>query len=180
MYYTYMWLREDGTPYYVGKGKGKRAYVSFGHSVLRPKDDARIIIQYWASEEEAFSMEKWWIALFGRKDNGTGILRNHTDGGENPPNHKGKKRTKEHRQKIAEALKGNKNSLGKKLKITEARRRHHLEMKGKPRSEETRKRMGGPRSEESRKNMSIAKLGSSWSAIRRAAYEANWGNNDIP
>ena len=85
MYYTYLWLREDGTPYYVGKGKGKRAYRSVGHTVPRPKDDARIFIQHWGSEDEAFYMEKWWIALFGRKDNGTGILRNLTDGGENPP-----------------------------------------------------------------------------------------------
>src|SRR5208337_1870841 len=81
-FYTYMWLREDGTPYYIGKGEGGRGFTSKAHKIHRPKDDARILVQYWSDEETAFEMEKYYIRLFGRRDNGTGILRNLTDGGD--------------------------------------------------------------------------------------------------
>lgn len=75
-FYTYMWLREDGTPYYVGKGKGVRAFRRGA-----PYRE-RIITQDWLTEEQAFAAEKFLIAYYGRKDNGTGILRNLSDGGE--------------------------------------------------------------------------------------------------
>ena len=82
-FYTYFWMRGDGTPYYVGKGTGNRALRSSRHHKLhRPKESARILIQFWSSETEALEMEKYYIRLFGRKDNGTGILRNFTDGGD--------------------------------------------------------------------------------------------------
>jgi hypothetical protein len=84
-FYTYMWLRENGTPYYVGKGHGRRAFEN-RRRVHPPKERARIVIQCWASEQEAFEMEQYYIRLFGRKDNGTGILHNLTDGGEDPSN----------------------------------------------------------------------------------------------
>lgn len=77
-YYTYLWLRDDGTPYYVGKGKGDRAF----RKGSPPVD--RIILQEWPSEEDAFAAERFLIAFYGRKDNGTGILRNLSDGGEGP------------------------------------------------------------------------------------------------
>jgi hypothetical protein len=83
MFYTYLWLREDGTPYYVGKGVGVRGFISGRHGGLRrPKSNARIFVQYWESEKEAFDMEMWYISLFGRRDIQIGILRNLTDGGE--------------------------------------------------------------------------------------------------
>ena len=84
MLYTYLWLRSNGTPYYVGKGHGKRAYKNGERAVKRPECEFRILVQHWVSEQEAFSMEKFWIALYGRKDLGTGILRNRTDGGDGP------------------------------------------------------------------------------------------------
>jgi|TARA_E500000305_G_C3987997_1_gene220420 hypothetical protein len=87
IYYTYAYLRKgDRTPYYVGKGHGKRAYDST-HNVKVPDDKDRIIfLKQNLTEEEAFNHEKYMIAVLGRKDLGTGILRNMSDGGEGHSN----------------------------------------------------------------------------------------------
>jgi hypothetical protein len=103
MFYTYLWLRADGTPYYAGKGKDDRGFVSRAHHVRRPKDRARIIIQEWPSEADAFEGEKLLIAFYGRKDLGTGILHNHTDGGDGPA---GAKRSRETRLRMSLSQKG--------------------------------------------------------------------------
>ena len=82
-YYTYAYLREDRTPYYVGKGKCNRAYRKRKSEIKPPKDKSRIIkLKQNLTEEEAFKHEIYMIAVFGRKDLGTGILHNRTDGGE--------------------------------------------------------------------------------------------------
>lgn len=81
-FYSYLWLREDETPYYVGKGTGNRAWVRDSHHCFPPKDRSRILIFPQDSEADAFESERALIWLFGRKDIGTGILRNMTDGGE--------------------------------------------------------------------------------------------------
>ena len=95
-YYTYAYLREDKTPYYIGKGKGKRIY-STNRIYKPPTDESRIIfLKQNLTEEEAFKHEIYMIAVFGRKDNGTGILRNLTDGGEGSSN----QGTPEQRSKI--------------------------------------------------------------------------------
>jgi hypothetical protein len=82
-FYTYLWLREDGTPYYVGKGHGNRAF-DWHKRIGRPPSHDRIIIQAHLSEEDAFAAEVFLIAFYGRKDLGTGCLVNLTDGGEGP------------------------------------------------------------------------------------------------
>jgi len=82
-YYVYTYMREDGTPYYVGKGKNNRAYAKGKGEVRPPKDKHRIvIIKQNLSEQEAFDLEITLINEYGRKDLDTGILRNKTNGGD--------------------------------------------------------------------------------------------------
>jgi hypothetical protein len=81
-YYTYAYLREDRTPYYIGKGKGRRIY-STNRLINPPKDKSRIIfLKKNLTEAEAFKHEVYMIFVLGRKELGTGILRNLTNGGE--------------------------------------------------------------------------------------------------
>jgi hypothetical protein len=42
-YYTYAYLRQDGTPYYIGKGKGRRRYIK-KRTVPLPENKDKIII----------------------------------------------------------------------------------------------------------------------------------------
>jgi len=81
-FYVYMYLRKNGTPYYVGKGKGDRAFRT-NRRIRPPKDKSKIVFHTKdLSEDKAFALEVKLIAKYGRIDNGTGILRNLTDGGE--------------------------------------------------------------------------------------------------
>ncbi len=101
IYYTYAWLRSDGTPYYIGKGKGSRAFDK--RRKYCPSPERVLILKKNLTEEEAFKHEIYMISIFGRKDIGTGILRNKTDGGEGVS---GYRHTQESKNKIGNAKKG--------------------------------------------------------------------------
>ena len=110
-FYHYLYLREDGTPYYSGKGRGDRAWGNHRYTrngkilgIVTPTDPSRIIITHWdLTEIWAFAMERWYIRWYGRKDNETGILRNLTDGGEGQS---GKIQTEESNKLRRETQKG--------------------------------------------------------------------------
>lgn len=126
-FYTYIWLRGDGTPYYVGKGSGDRAFKNRLRRIGYPPPSDRIVITYHESESLALEAEKALILLYGRKDIGSGCLANLTDGGDNPPNLKGVKRSDEWIRKQSAIKKGR--STGKQSAETCHKRR--LSMIGK-------------------------------------------------
>ena len=162
-YYTYAYLREDGTPYYIGKGTRGRAFSDRGRPCPTPKDKNRIIfLKQNLTEEEAFKHERYMISVFGRKDLETGILHNRTDGGEGVS---GYKHTEERKGKMSQAKIGNKNRSGIKHN-EETKRRIGESQTGKKHTEETKRKIaeankGKSRSfsEEHRKNISEAHKG---------------------
>jgi hypothetical protein len=173
-YYTYAYLREDNTPYYIGKGKEDRIY-SKQKNIKPPKDKSRVIyLKQNLTEEEAFKHEIYMIFILGRKDLGTGILHNRTNGGEGASGcipseetkrklseaNKGKILSEETRKKIGEASKGKTVSEETKRKMSEAGKGHIV-------SEETKRKMseagkGHIVSEETRAKYSAARKGRKW------------------
>lgn len=175
-FYVYAYLRAKDsdhgkklTPYYIGKGQGNRASSKSGRGASRskgrraptPKDKSYItFIQEGLTEPEAFALEIYSIALYGRIDIGTGILRNMTDGGEGGSGisdetrrrrgaaRAGKLLSKETRQKISAALKGRKLSENHRQKLIQiltgrvrtelTRQKISMGNKGKRRSEDVK------------------------------------------
>jgi hypothetical protein len=160
-YYVYAYLRTDGTPYYIGKGRGGRAWQKH-HKIINkkfsgiavPPDKNRIIlVETNLTEIGAFALERRFIRWYGRKDLNTGILRNRTDGGEGGS---GIIVSEESRKLRSQRNKGQ--GLGRKLSEETKQK-----MRGRTYSPEVRAKMGAPKgtvpSQETRRKISEARKG---------------------
>ena len=88
MFYVYIHRRAtDGQPFYVGKGKGKRARSKrdrsdWWHFVVKKYGYQVEIVASGLQEWYACELERELISLYGRRDLGDGPLVNLTDGGD--------------------------------------------------------------------------------------------------
>ena len=73
-YYVYQYLNEDGSPFYIGKGKDRRInmpHLVDGKNIL-PKKNRRVMIAEEMSERDSLELEAFIIQEIGREvDGGT-------------------------------------------------------------------------------------------------------------
>ena len=159
LFYVYAYLRKsDSTPYYIGKGVGNRAYNKH-YNVTKPKDKSKIVLlETCLSEVGALALERRYIKWYGRKDIGTGILNNKTDGGEGVSGYKlSNPRSPEYRSKISAAHKG-------KTLTVEHRNQLSIANIGKKQTEETKEKIskkltGIHRSDKTKEAIATANFG---------------------
>lgn len=183
-YYVYAYLRKNGsanagTPYYIGMGRGKRAYaehrsVKSGKGVHTPKDTSRIIfLEQHLTKVGALALERRMIRWYGRKDLNTGILHNRTDGGDGGAGAVGYRHTPDSIEKIRIASAGRRHSEKTKITIREKRAMQVMgishkkgktfeELYGEEEAALKKKKIGDssrgiPKSEEFRNNLRVPK-----------------------
>ena len=159
-YYVYAYVRLDGTPYYIGKGTGKRAY-SKRHSVWVPTRESGqiVILENNLTEVGAFAIERRLIRWWGKKHEG-GMLYNKSDGGEGKTGYGVSiPHTEETKQKISKA------KVGKSYpRLTAANRKTAEKRKGTKLSEEQKIKISASHkdrimTEEHKANLSKAGIG---------------------
>lgn len=167
-FYVYAYLRAKesingpvGSIYYIGKGKGKRAYTKNRIEIGKPKDRKDIIfLSENMSNTDAKQAEMLLIYQYGRIDLGTGSLRNKTNGGE------GSSGRVLSEQSIINASEAQKNKPKKECehctKYVDNRnfaKWHGGKCKLSPNYVKPPKQKRPPRSEEHRRNLSKTKSG---------------------
>lgn len=164
-FYVYAYIRtkssefgDIGTPYYIGKGKGNRAWVKHSNEIKPPKNKSFILIlESNLTETGAFAIERRMINWYGRIDLNTGILRNMTNGGEGASGCiklRGVPKTIKHRKNLSKAKMGKRykktTETNKKLSRSESAKQKYLNDPSL--KEKFKERMSNPEITEKRKN----------------------------
>lgn len=155
IYFVYVIEFLDGTPLYIGKGKNSRPLDHY-----RPKTSSYIAnklrkeghektqvrkLHEGLDSDQAYALECAYIAKYGRKDIGTGILYNRSDGGEGSRGHKmppesierlrqlnlGKTLALETKEKLSTMFKGREVTWGSKIASSLTGIKHSKERKSK-------------------------------------------------
>lgn len=161
-YYVYqLRLVNSIVPFYIGKGCRYRKNSHLSESSLKRQSLKNSIIKKamsegvevlseilfsGLSEDEALNKEVELIAFYGRRDIGTGILANHTDGGDGMT---GWKVSSETRKKIGRSSAG-------RIASALARERMSKSQTGKKHSRETKQKMSLSRRGKSKSEEAIA------------------------
>lgn len=180
-FYVYAYVRKSdspiaGTPYYIGKGKGDRAYL--GHLVTVPSKDRIIFLEQNLTNVGALAIERRLIRWYGRKDLGTGILLNRTDGGDGNTNvrlpesqklkmsetHKRIGISSDHMKKMIQGRVGLSLSDKHKKSLSE----NHVGMSGQKHSDETKKKMSMSKKNKPISDLHRQKLVEAWKRRKEA------------
>jgi hypothetical protein len=153
-FYVYQYVREDGSPFYIGKGSKNRINESHSPWLEIPAPQFRQVIKDNLSETDAFNLELSLIKKYGRKIDG-GILEN-----------------KKISRWVAQA--GWNHSEEAKKKISQSNT-------GKIRSPEQRKNYSKPKSKEHAEKIKQANLGrpkdNRYKKIAETKSKQRWYNN---
>lgn len=102
-YYVYTYFDENGIPYYVGMGCGKRVIQKHLYVKVPPIFEMIQVIDN-LTQQDAWNKEIELISYYGREDLGKGPLKNLTNGG--PSQKSGWKHSKLAKEKISIGNKG--------------------------------------------------------------------------
>lgn len=156
-FYVYLHIKlTNGEPFYVGRGKGSRAYEKgrgrrsqYWFSIANKYGFDVIFLENNITGDLSLELEKYWIGRIGRMDLGLGPLVNFTDGGEGACGiskeakekrskqmkgknvwMKGRKLSDETRERMSKSRMGHKYNVGRKA-TQETKERQRKSMKGK-------------------------------------------------